>query len=82
MKAVLATLFLCIRDLAIAIRPIIPKSADTLLDTMGIPTEQRDQAALGDVDWYRRLAASGFQLEQPTPLFPRLELPEDEEQEA
>jgi len=78
MKAVLATLFLCIRDLTIAIRPIIPASADTLLKLMGIPESERDQQALYDVLWYRRLAESGFRLDQPTPLFPRLELEEEE----
>ena len=79
MKAVLATLFLCIRDLAIAIRPVIPASADKLLDTMGIPPDERDQGALVDVEWYSRLANSGFVLAQPTPLFPRLELEEEPE---
>src|SRR6185503_2089372 len=73
MKAVLATLFLCIRDLAIAIRPVIPQSADKLLDSMGIPVAERDQAALEDVKWYLRLARSEFRLEMPTPLFPRLD---------
>jgi methionyl-tRNA synthetase len=28
--------------------------------------------------WYSPLAESDFELEQPTPLFPRLELPEEE----
>jgi methionyl-tRNA synthetase len=78
MRAVLATLFLCIRDLAIAIRPITPASADKLLDVMGIQESERDQRALCDVDWYVRLVRSGFRLEPPTPLFPRLELPEEE----
>ena len=32
--------------------------------------------------WYSPLAESDFRLEQPTPLFPRLELPEDEEAAA
>jgi methionyl-tRNA synthetase len=82
MKAVLGTLFLCIRDLAIAIRPITPAAADKLLDLMGVPTTERDQEALADSEWYLRLASTGFRLEQPTPLFPRLELPEDEEAAA
>ena len=79
MKAVLATLFLCIRDLAIAIRPIVPASADRLLDSMGIPEHARDSAALGDSSWYVDLAGSAFRLSPPSPIFPRLELPEDEE---
>ena len=78
MKAVLATLFVCIRDLAIAIRPIVPASADRLLDQMGIPARERDFAALDDGGWYERLRASGFRLAQPVGVFPRLELPADE----
>jgi methionyl-tRNA synthetase len=77
MKAVLATLFLCIRDLAIAIRPIVPASADKLLDLMGISSDARDHSALYDVDWYLNLARSGFRLEAPTPIFPRLELQDE-----
>jgi methionyl-tRNA synthetase len=77
MKAVLATLFLCIRDLAIAIRSIVPASADRLLDLMGIPVDERDQKALCDTEWYVRLARSDFRLEPPTPIFPRLELEEE-----
>jgi methionyl-tRNA synthetase len=78
MKVVLGTLFLCIRDLAIAIRPIVPASADKLLDQMGIRSDARDQAALHDVNWYVDLARSDFRLAAPTPLFPRLELEEEE----
>jgi methionyl-tRNA synthetase len=81
MKAVLATLFLCLRDLAIAIRPIVPRSADALLDVMGIPKDDRDFEALNDVNWYLILARSEFKLAAPTPIFPRLEL-EEEPQEA
>src|SRR5438309_4340102 len=59
MKAVLGTLFLCIRDLAIAIRPITPQAADKLLDSMGILKTERDQAALEDDQWDLPLARSG-----------------------
>ena len=75
MSAVLATLFVCIRDLAIAIWPIIPTSANRLLDQMGIPENERNFAALGDTTWYERLRASGFTLAQPVGVFPRLDLP-------
>jgi len=78
MKAVLATLFVCIRDLAIAVSPIIPTSIGTLLDQMGIPATERDSTALHDPDWYLRLRNSGFRLAQPVGVFPRLELPADE----
>jgi methionyl-tRNA synthetase len=72
---VLATLYVAIRDLAIAIQPIIPESAGKLLDQMGIPPAERGRAALDDPASYERLAASGFKLAPPTPIFPRLEVP-------
>lgn len=78
MVAVLATLFVCIRDLTIAIQPVIPESAGRMLDQMGIPAEERSFENLRDAEWYSRLASSGFKMAAPTPLFPRLELPADE----
>lgn len=78
MRAVLMTLFQVVRTLAIAIRPVVPTAADTLLDQMGIGEEARDFTALNDGDWFANLAASGFIVGQPTPLFPRLDLPEEE----
>src|SRR4051812_49251446 len=63
MAAVLGTLVAAVRDLARAIAPIIPESADKLL-------------ALIDA------GEGGAPIAQPTPLFPRLELPEDEEAAA
>jgi len=77
MKTVLATLYICIAQLAVAIEPVIPGSSATLLDTMGIPTENRSYGGIRD-HWYSALAESGFQIEAPKPLFPRLELPEEE----
>jgi methionyl-tRNA synthetase len=73
MDAVLATLYAAIVDLAIAISPVIPASAARLLDTMGVPAGERDFAALADEGRYDRLAASGFTLGLPDPIFPRLE---------
>ena len=32
--------------------------------------------AIDDTDWYDRWAASGFIIQPPTPLFPRLEMPQ------
>jgi len=75
MTAVLATLCEAIVDLAIAIQPVIPASAAKLLDQLGVPAGERDYAALADDTLYARLAASGFTLSPPTPIFPRLELP-------
>jgi methionyl-tRNA synthetase len=74
MKAVLYTLFVAIRDLAIAIQPIVPTATAGLLDQLGIPSEERSYSALADPNWYVRLVDSGFRLSQPTPIFPRLEL--------
>jgi methionyl-tRNA synthetase len=78
MKAVLGTLFICIRSLAIAIRPVVPKSADMLLDQLGIPESERDFAALDDDSWFVRRVNNGQPIAQPTPIFPRLELDEVE----
>jgi methionyl-tRNA synthetase len=75
MTAVLGTLYQAIRDLAIAIQPVIPGSAARLLDQIGIPAGERGYSAIGDEESYRRLAASGFKLELPRPIFPRLEMP-------
>jgi methionyl-tRNA synthetase len=75
MRAVLLSLFKGVRDLAIAIRPVVPTSADRLLDQLGIPADERDYAALTDPDWFPRLAAGGFKVQQPVGVFPRLELP-------
>ena len=75
MNAVLATLYEAIADLAIAIQPVIPAAAARLLDMMGVPAGERDFAALTDEGRYARLAGSGFTLEAPSGIFPRLELP-------
>jgi methionyl-tRNA synthetase len=77
MRVVLARLFLCIRDLAITLRPIAPDSMDRLLDHMGVVSDERDFEALLTEAWYDRLRASGFRLAPPTPIFPRLEMPSD-----
>jgi methionyl-tRNA synthetase len=75
MAAVLMVLFRCVRSLAIAVRPVVPASADKLLDQMGIAAGARDFAALDHVTWLAELVASGFVLAQPFGVFPRLELP-------
>jgi methionyl-tRNA synthetase len=68
MEAVLRTLLLAIRDLAIAIRPVIPASADKLLDMLG--ASARTFADLADHSWIETA-----ELQPPSPIFPRLELP-------
>jgi methionyl-tRNA synthetase len=77
MVAVLATLYVAIADLAIAIQPVIPAAAGRLLDQMGVPLEGRDFAALQDAGRYERLVGSGFTLALPQPIFPRMEAPAD-----
>ena len=74
METVLATLYIAIAQLAVAIAPVIPASAAALLDTMGIPAGNRGYDSIG-AHWYSPLAESGFQIAAPKPLFPRLELP-------
>lgn len=76
MEAVLATLYVAIGELAVAIQPVIPVSAATLLDQMGVPASARGYAG-PDADWYGALRAEGFTIQPPKPLFPRLELPEE-----
>ncbi len=78
MVAVLMTLFQCVRDLAIAIRPVVPQAADKLLDQLGIGGAARDFTALDDAGWFEVLAATGFTVTKPEGVFPRLELPEGE----
>jgi methionyl-tRNA synthetase len=74
METVLATLYICIAQLAVGIRAVVPAKADALLDAMGIAVESRTYGAIG-AHWYSPLAESDFKLAAPTPLFPRLELP-------
>jgi methionyl-tRNA synthetase len=77
MRAVLMILFIAIRDLTIAIRPVVPTSADKVLDQLGIPADERRITALRQADWFLARVATGDRLAAPKPAFPRLELPED-----
>ena len=77
MAAVLMTLFQMVRELAIAVRPVVPGSIDRLLDQMGIDSETRSYAALENSDWFDALVTSGFRIEKPVGVFPRLEMPEE-----
>ncbi|NKJ41987.1 methionine--tRNA ligase [Novosphingobium sp. SG720] len=78
MRAVLLTLFMAIRDLTIAIAPVVPTAAGKVLDQLGIPAEQRGFGALGHAGWYMERVATGEALAQPVGAFPRLELPAEE----
>jgi methionyl-tRNA synthetase len=77
METVLATLYICIAQLAVSISPIIPTSAARLLTQMGVPPELRTFAGIAS-HWYSPLAESDYRLEQPQGLFPRLEMPAEE----
>ncbi len=78
MKAVLQTLFIAIRDLAIAIQPVVPVKVKGLLDQLGVRADGRRYADIGDRAWFDALAANGHTIDKPVPIFPRLELPEAE----
>jgi methionyl-tRNA synthetase len=75
MHAVLGTLVRAIRDLAILVLPVIPESAGKILDQLG--QDGRDHAALDHKGWYEDAVASGFRLDPPTGVFPRLVLAEE-----
>ncbi|WP_260922450.1 methionine--tRNA ligase [Novosphingobium sp. 9] len=77
MEAVLMTLFRVVRDLALAVRPVVPGAIDALLDQMGQAADARTYAALATNDWFATLAASGYKVDKPQGVFPRLELPEE-----
>ncbi len=81
MEAVLATLYVAIGRLAVAIQPVIPDSAAKLLDHMGVPAEARSYEGLA-ANWYADLQAAAFTLAPPTPLFPRLEMPAEDSEDA
>jgi methionyl-tRNA synthetase len=78
MRSVLMTLFMAIRDLTIAIRPVVPTAADKVLDQLGIPASERGITALAQADWFLARVATGQRLAAPSPAFPRLELPEED----
>lgn len=77
MEAVLATLYAAIIELAVAIQPVIPAGAARLLGQMGVSEAERSLADLPGRKIYERLAASDFILQAPSPIFPRLEAPQE-----
>lgn len=74
MRRVLATLCGCIRDLAIAVTPVVPAASAKILDVLCIPAEARDYAALA-----HDIALGPIAVENPQPVFPRLNMPESED---
>ncbi len=79
MESVLVTLYQALRDLAVAIAPVIPEKAAALLDLLAIGPEHRDYGALGDHRWYDELVAANHIVPAPVPLFPRLEVVADQD---
>jgi len=71
MERVLATLCGCIRDLSVAVSPVIPVASAKILDALCIPADARDYAALDT-------ALAEIRVENPSPVFPRLEMPASE----
>ena len=78
MEAVLLTLYIAIRDLALAIQPVVPSKAKAVLDMLGVAEDRRAYGDLADESWYGALVAAGHRIGKPEPVFPRLELPENE----
>jgi methionyl-tRNA synthetase len=76
MKTVLATLYIAIVQLTVAISPVIPQSAAKLLDAMGFDPALRNLEGIHS-DWSSPVAESDYRLDQPVGVFPRLELPEE-----
>ena len=76
MKTVLATLYIVIAQLTVALAPAAPNAAEKLLSAMGIAPELHNLAGIQS-HWYSPLAESDFQLDQPVGIFPRLELPDE-----
>ena len=76
MQTVLATLYIVIAQLSAVVSPVMPEATSKLLDVMGIGEEHCEQQNPIRSHWYSPLAESGFALEKPVGIFPRLELPE------
>jgi methionyl-tRNA synthetase len=77
MQTVLATLYIAIAVLAVAVIPVMPGSMARLLDAMGVRPDLRSFEGIGS-HWYSPLAQSDYRIDKPEGLFPRLELSESE----
>lgn len=73
MRTVLATLYIVIAELAVAVSPVMPTAAQKLLETMGVAADLRTIEGIRST-WYSPLAEAHYRIEQPVGLFPRLEL--------
>ena len=66
-KTVLYVTAEVVRQIAILALPVMPESAARLLDSLGVPANERDFAALGD----KKRLAPGTALPAPVGVFPR-----------
>jgi len=57
----------------VAVSPVTPAASAKILDALCVPADKRDYAALADDP-----ALGAIRIENPTPAFPRLELPAEE----
>jgi methionyl-tRNA synthetase len=81
MRTVLATLYIVIAELAVAVSPVIPGSARKLLQAMGVAEDLRTIEGIRST-WYSPLAEAHYRIDRPVGLFPRLELPEEATEES
>lgn len=69
MKKVLYLLLEALRYIAIMLQPFIPHSANSMLDQLNVPEDQRDFLSMNR----EKALVPGAQIKQPEPIFPRLE---------
>ncbi|CAN2143363.1 methionine--tRNA ligase [Wolbachia pipientis] len=72
MNLVIYKLLEYIRIIGILLQPIVPKSAEMILNQLQIPKEQRDLKSLCDA-----CVSSGITLPKPTPVFLRVDAKEE-----
>lgn len=77
MYTVLYVLLELIRCTTIMLTPVIPKSCDVLLDQLGVPAAQRSFA-----DIEASPLPAGAVIGKPSPVFPKVEPPSEEESAA
>ena len=63
----LAVLAETIRQIAVLIQPVMPQSADMILDQLGVDRAKRDFSVIAG----KGRLASGHQIDKPSPVFPR-----------
>ena len=78
MATVLYVIMEVLRHTAILYQPLIPESANKILDLLAVPTDERTFAHLDDS--YR--VKAGAAISKPKGVFPRIELPAEELVEA